>query len=65
MDLYEARLLKRVKQYELQAMAKVFQSRISMAEKGLISLRRDEKERIEKALGGVRIDWKGTERKNK
>jgi ribosome-binding protein aMBF1 (putative translation factor) len=43
-------------QTELQKRAKVFQTKISKAERGLITLNQQEQKRIEKVLG-CPIDW--------
>ncbi len=61
MDLLTIRFLKRLTQIELQAKSGVLQSRISMAENGYITLRQDEREKIEKVLNmkGT-IDWEGS-----
>jgi hypothetical protein len=50
-QLIRTRREKRIGQWELAALAKVHQSRLSLAENGFISLKSDEKKRIAEALG--------------
>ena len=50
-QLHEIRREKRVRQWELAALAKVHQSRLSLAENGFISLKPEEEQRIAQALG--------------
>lgn len=60
LNLRTIRFLKDISQHQLQAMTNnhVFQSRISLHEKGLTQLRDDEKAAIEKALDMVgAISW--------
>jgi predicted transcriptional regulator len=54
MDLITRRFLEdRMRQHELAQKADVPQSKISLAERGLIKLRDDEKKRIEEILGPI------------
>ena len=57
LTLKTVRFVKQLSQHEIQAMTfnRVFQSRISLHERGTIQLRDDEKSAIEEAL-----DMKGT-----
>jgi transcriptional regulator with XRE-family HTH domain len=48
--LREIRFFKKVNQYQLALLSGVYQSRISLAENGLIELRKDEQKAIAKAL---------------
>lgn len=50
-QLHEIRREKRVRQWELVVLAKIPQSRLSLAENGFISLKPDEEKRIAEALG--------------
>ncbi|WAC08956.1 MAG: helix-turn-helix transcriptional regulator [Thermodesulfobacteriota bacterium] len=50
-QLHEVRREKRVRQWELAAIARVHQSRLSLAENGFISLKPEEEERVAQALG--------------
>ena len=49
--LREIRFFRRMNQYQLALLARVHQSRISLAENELIELKPDERERISNALG--------------
>lgn len=63
MDLKSIRFVKGMTQVELQRRSGVFQSRISLAEKGTLKLRNGEKRELENALKakGI-IDWGGDEK---
>ncbi len=58
MNLKSIRFVKCVTQMQLQERSGVFQSRISLAEKGILKLRNDEKKELENALNakGI-INW--------
>ena len=49
--LKEIRARKRVTQFNLRLLTGIHQSKLSLAENGLIELRPDEKKKIAKALG--------------
>jgi transcriptional regulator with XRE-family HTH domain len=49
--LREARVLKRITQFQLRLSTGIHQSKISMIENGLVNPREDEKKRLSKALG--------------
>jgi transcriptional regulator with XRE-family HTH domain len=49
--LREARVLKRITQFQLRLLTGIHQSKISMIENGFIEPRSDEKQRLAKALG--------------
>jgi transcriptional regulator with XRE-family HTH domain len=49
--LREARVLKRITQFQLRLSTGIHQSKISMIENGLIEPRSDERQRLAKALG--------------
>ncbi len=49
--LREARVVRRITQFQLRLMTGIHQSKISMIENGLIRARDDEQEKLAKALG--------------
>ena len=49
--LYEARVLRRVSQYVIALKTGIQQSRISLIENELVKPKKDEKEKLAKALG--------------
>jgi transcriptional regulator with XRE-family HTH domain len=59
MRLIEARLRNGLKQFDLQKLSGIHQSRISFIERGEIDPRIDEQDRLERALG-LKVDWHRT-----
>ncbi|MEE9213734.1 MAG: helix-turn-helix transcriptional regulator [Thermodesulfobacteriota bacterium] len=55
-NLKLTRVARGITQLDLQIMTGIQQSKISHAEKGVLPLKKEEKQRIEKALK-VKIDW--------
>lgn len=59
MDLREIRFKKRLSQWDIQKLSGVYQSRISLIERGYVRPSEDEKKAITDALGmeAEEIDW--------
>jgi len=55
--LKEIRVLKRLRQKDLQKKTKILVPRLSKIENGLVTARPDERKKIERALGGWPLQW--------
>ena len=62
MHLKEARFNRGMTQFDLRLLTGIHQSRISCIERGYVEARKDEKQKIEDALG-LKIDWHENRRK--